>query len=415
MQNISFRVPSIHTYESYDATGALIQRVNSQTSARHIIRTQSGYNGVFPSTRPLPNHDYTLVCQDYGISQTALYTYTSGYVRKEIAGGPGLGNLIKGVTLFPEPDWSLLEAQALEKLSSSVRGDLDLSVDLAEAGKTVKMLKMTDQVTSIAKTMVNRRLGALKGLGSLLLLHTYGAKPLMQSIFGLAEENLAKVRNAVQHHRVRATGAFRPTQIQVPLNGYDYVFPVIGSGSMKYSITIGVDMTPAEWDGARFSSLNPVSIAWELLPLSFVADWFLNVGGYLRQMETALLYARNFNSGYRSKILAGTVDFGSYRKSSSPQGTVDDRWFGSATLFSQTRRVLSGYPAPRFPSFKASLGSSQMLSAAALLSQVISSGNSTPIQRIARVRQKAIQERARSYNAKPSDRQGVLPPSDWGV
>lgn len=40
----------------------------------------------------------------------------------------------------------------------------------------------------------------------------------------------------------------------------------------------------------RFGLLNPLSVAWELVPFSFVADWFLPVGDYLNAFDTALRF-----------------------------------------------------------------------------------------------------------------------------
>jgi hypothetical protein len=39
---------------------------------------------------------------------------------------------------------------------------------------------------------------------------------------------------------------------------------------------------------ARFGLTNPLTVAWELLPFSFVVDWFLPIGGYLSQLDTPL-------------------------------------------------------------------------------------------------------------------------------
>ena len=33
----------------------------------------------------------------------------------------------------------------------------------------------------------------------------------------------------------------------------------------------------------QFGVLNPASVAWELTPFSFVVDWFVNIGSFLRQ------------------------------------------------------------------------------------------------------------------------------------
>lgn len=46
----------------------------------------------------------------------------------------------------------------------------------------------------------------------------------------------------------------------------------------------------------RFGLLNPLSVAWELMPLSFVADWFLPIGSYLSGFDANLRF--DVTSGY---------------------------------------------------------------------------------------------------------------------
>jgi len=118
---------------------------------------------------------------------------------------------------------------------------------------------------------------------------------------------------------------------------------------------------------AGYTSLNPVSIAWELVPYSFVADWFIDVGGYLRSLESACLYGQGFKSGY---IVYGYKD--------KQDGFLDGQGksgntltFGSANAYvyqSYKRRGRVGvYPLPVLPHFKADLGWQRLISGASLL------------------------------------------------
>jgi hypothetical protein len=50
---------------------------------------------------------------------------------------------------------------------------------------------------------------------------------------------------------------------------------------------------------ASLGLLNPLSVAWELTPLSFVVDWFLPIGRYLEQLDTP----------YRFKHVGGTLGY----------------------------------------------------------------------------------------------------------
>lgn len=57
----------------------------------------------------------------------------------------------------------------------------------------------------------------------------------------------------------------------------------------------------------QFGVLNPASLAWELTPFSFVVDWFVNIGSFLRQFgETAGL---DFEHAFVSVKKSGTGQF----------------------------------------------------------------------------------------------------------
>jgi len=126
---------------------------------------------------------------------------------------------------------------------------------------------------------------------------------------------------------------------------------------------------------AGWSSLNPISIAWELTPYSFVADWFIDIGSYLRATESALLYQQAFRSGTSTSTyyrLFETEQSGvSQLLSNGKLTTTIDDCKAVSRQIGKNRSVLTGSPYPRLPSFRADLGSSRLFSAAALLSQFV--------------------------------------------
>lgn len=412
-ENIRFRTPGIWEHRTYNSSGALVQNLDQPASSAFVLRTSAGYTGPKIKGDPPPLHSYSLNVQRISLKHDATYNYANGTVRREEAHGPGLATTVSGATLYPAYDWSVLEAKALAKLADEVRGGLDLSVDLAEAGKTVKMLKLTDLVVDTVKTATSRRLGALKALGALWLLNTYGLQPTLSSIYGLAEENLRTVINKSQRYKVRASEYFYPTTCNVLAVVGSVDFPVPKGSRLKTSVTYGLDLRTDQFDIARFSSLNPVSIAWELMPLSFVADWFFNIGGYLRNMETCLLYANKFRSGYKTKLVVGNLPFTLLQKQGGTE-PYTSHWQGHLKMVDINRSVLASYPAPRLPSFRAQLGSSRMLSAASLMSLMLNTKKS-PLPKLPKDRQRRVQEGARALNSKPGDRRGTHSPSDWGV
>lgn len=364
MQNISYRMPGVSKHWIQYPSGA-ISDVSEPCSNIFIIRSSSGYTGKFPKTRPLPIHAYSFNWQRIKAYNVAQYNYTDG--RKEFRDGNILSTVVGGATFNPTFDVTNIYNEAVAKLSDKLRGDLDISVDLAEAGKTAKMLHVTDQLVDFTKTFT-RKFGILKTASNAWLQYTYGIRPLLGTIYGVADENLRVVINKTANFSARASAKYKPATVTVNTIWGPVNFP-IKSSSLKRSITLGVDMRTDQFDLGRWSSLNPVSIAWELLPYSFVVDWVYNVGGYLRNMETYLLYANKFRSGYKTVLSVGEASFELRDIGSSSTETHTSIHTGSVEQVDIQRTLLSSYPAPRMPSLNAKLGSSRLISAAALLAQ----------------------------------------------
>lgn len=396
IRNADYSVPLLQTNVSTTPSGArtVVSRL-ADSSKLHISTT--GYTGKRLNTHPLPVHAYHLNVQDFSLIQNfSNYQYADG---SKLEGSGGyISHISQGVSYIPTYNAAALEAKALDKLTDKVRGDLDLSIDLAEAHQTARMINATSKVADYTRVFT-RRFGALKTAGNAFLEYTYGVKPLVQDVYAAADENIRIVINKTQRIRARAVDFWTPTHVQFSTVDGTFNFPITG-GNVKFSISYGLDMSTDQWDPARWSSLNPVSIAWEILPYSFVADWFLNVGGYLRNLETYLLYANKFRSGYKTVLAAGDVQV-------TAQGTVSNVWPHQQWLYTGrlrhrdiTRTLLSSYPCPALPSFNARLGSSRLLSAASLFSTLLKSGGN-PVKRDKRL-SREVNRTVRDRQPKPN-------------
>jgi hypothetical protein len=291
-------------------------------------------------------------------------------VGPQFAGSPPLGAECSGPDRFKNPN---LANNALENLNEKSRGSLDLSVGLAELGSTKRMLGGIFKLEKYAKAYkaLSQRPGR-KGIkdvsGEAANLHlewTYGVKPLLSDIYAAADESVRYVRNALEKFEAGSIN---------PLNGVAKVARVAPNGLLqeyrhvwegRELVKIKVWLKTYDDDLSRWTSLNPLSIAWELTPYSFVADWALDIGSYLRNLETALLYNNRFHSGSITYLEAwdATITPTSFRWGEYDYvGITAER-----TYRSLNRVVLTGYPLPRLPTFDVNMGTSRMLSAAALL------------------------------------------------
>jgi hypothetical protein len=263
--------------------------------------------------------------------------------------------------------------EAVSKFYEAVRGDTDLSVDAFQARQAVKMFRDVSKLESLVSRVRVPYAGVLKPLKLLASKHLewkYGWKPLINSIYGTLDE-CAKhyAGDFSQVKRVRA----------VRRNSFSFA-QAIGSGpaadkrthTTSYRCELKVHYRLAEDDLdqlAGYTSLNPVSIAWELVPWSFVVDWFINVGGFLRNLESAIIYNRAFRSGYvtYSYLIWNTSHLSGTNVSGSSTDQFDLRaWCRYTGL---DRQPISSMPSPYIPVRNTKpFSAERLLTGAALLS-----------------------------------------------
>lgn len=268
---------------------------------------------------------------------------------------------------------------ALDRLNGKVRGSLDLSIALAESGTTARMVRNTFKVINHARKLKPPGgFGSTRDVANGYLQYKYGWKPLLSDVYNAANESIRVVVNKLE--KVQASARIpegRKYVRKYASYGSSTNVPIdrtVSEGSFSgCKVGVSLEIPPDAFRLDRWTSVNPVSIAWELVPYSFVVDWFLDIGSYLRNIETALLLGARFRSGYVSEIWRSEVK------------DELSNWVSPVNAFNQkhrytdnvgerldiifTRVRLAGYPFPRRPTINVSLGSGQLFSAAALLRQ----------------------------------------------
>lgn len=274
---------------------------------------------------------------------------------------------------------------ALSRLNEKVRGGLDLTVALAESSVTYKMIKSLASVQRYFKGI-----GPKRWANEFLQLR-YGWQPLLQDVYNVSEE-LIRVNLGMMKFKSRAHVLLTPkgflsnSNIDVSGLGHYTCHGVL----TKYELNcfsaceLSVVLAPPNnvQQLARWMSLNPLSIAWELTPYSFVADWFVGIGDYMRNLETSITYGSSFSSGYKSLLYA-------YNGASTLTGDTQGKPYdhsGENNYFTYSvtakadagfrwaefnRTLLTSYPCPNRPIVNTNLSSVRLLSAAALLTQTL--------------------------------------------
>lgn len=296
----------------------------------------------------------------YGRFYTNRANYLSDKPYRTPYGPVGSGE--SATVTIPPYDKSLLYNQALSRVYDKLRGDLDLAVDIAESHQTKRMFG------ELARW--ERYLGGWgpRRWANEWLQYQYGWKPLIRSCYGAATE----LRNFVAKKQRITGSAKQPFSDFKTKRSYANLFQVdmVTNCRGKAGCRIVLDYTRKENDLARWSSLNPVSIAWELMPYSFVVDWFFDVGSTLRNLETSFLYSQ-YVTGYMDELYAveckEVADF-------ADQPFAEVYWWKSKAYRRRiefSRTVLTSAPMPRLPQFKVKMGWQRWISAWALTSQIL--------------------------------------------
>lgn len=189
-----------------------------------------------------------------------------------------------------------LESEAITKVIKKLKDrKASLGEDLAEAGKTYYSL--TREVGNLARALyaVKRgdAAGALRHLSDkrglarrgadLFLQYKYGWKPLMSDIYGLSELLKQQCKPALLMTAQTRTTVKTPRLL--PKNGYDRKGNINIRG--RLALTGKINSNQARLPD-RIGLSNPLSLAWELVPYSFVVDWFIPIGDILDAMTPPL-------------------------------------------------------------------------------------------------------------------------------
>lgn len=145
-----------------------------------------------------------------------------------------------------------------------------------------------------ARNRANFRKSQPKAIANGWLELQYGWKPLMQDMYGacelLANEHAGIVKGrVVANHTVRvSTTESVKEDFNTKTLAYETEYTV------KYVLYYS-EGNPVLHDLTAMGITNPALIAWELVPFSFVVDWFLPIGNFLSTLDAS--FGLNFEKG----------------------------------------------------------------------------------------------------------------------
>jgi hypothetical protein len=293
------------------------------------------------------------------------------------------------------------EATANTRLNSSAalvaarlklkQGKVNLGVAFAERNATARMLG--DTATRIAKALRATRRGDIREAARALgILHDvkkprgsnwtnhwlqlqYGWKPLLSDVYGAAA---ALSKRPKDYFRVTAKAFRSDTDQWVDLN------PPTGSPSgltndgwgyltvadRERGVFARIDAIPDNDLVMSFTSLgltNPLLIAWEVVPFSFVVDWAIPIGNWLDSLDAHLGYSSAYTSiSYRNKTRWETNGIS---KSFAEYVFGANDFYGYKEVLAVDRIASSGVALPSLPRFKDPRSLGHMANGLSLLAQ----------------------------------------------
>lgn len=251
-----------------------------------------------------------------------------------------------GQTLGEAPEtvrFILGKAEQVLKLYRAVRkGDASGIHNALRKFKAFKAMPSSKRRKAIRKFASNARKDAA---GTWLQLQ-FAWKPLLADI----DDATRILADGLSQSDILTASAEGKTSCPAPLPDVQpKIFNFTWSGEHSVEVKVTYKITnPLLYDLEKLGLLNPLSLAWELVPLSFVIDWFLPIGNFLQALTQP--FGISFSTGYRTSVLTWNynVDF-THQKNQRFTGGKKANVGGE--LFCFRRQVYNGFPVP-VPAFR---------------------------------------------------------------
>lgn len=335
--------------------------------------------------RPVTSYSAVFsTCSRHSGSVIAIHRETKKMVYR-YTGPPMAPNLMRP----PEPHIEANGAQvgamsantrnklAVEVMQKVASRKTDYGADLGEMRSTLNHLAMTAKdllkaykackrgdMATLAAMFGGGKRGSHGSLESRWLEYQFGWLPLMGSIYdshqlvtkGFRQKSplMSAVRRQTDRiDEERIYSAQFKYRVQSQRADWVKVFYSVENGTLSTLAQMGL--------------INPLEVAWELTPFSFVVDWFLPVGNFLEAC-TARLGVTFIDGYYATYVEGSTTCFAPPVDVYNSDCTVNDQIVVN-DYSGYTRSKLSGFPFPGLY-FKNPFSTSHVLSALALIRQL---------------------------------------------
>lgn len=224
----------------------------------------------------------------------------------------------------------------------------------------------------VSDAIVGLGLSPLQTVGGFWLAWSVGLAPLLNDVENL-RNHVATLREQDVSFKVDSRAAMH-ADVERTVQIYEKKVNITATvlDQIEFGLTLSIDNLHA-FENWRLGLTVRPTLLWELTTLSFVVDYFVNIGQYLELLEASILNnGIRFHSGYKTTLRRTSA---LYEVSSG--ATYGYMSYNSASYWTKhnyvrkERSVLTSFPAPVRPTVKIPSAANALLNCAALLAQLI--------------------------------------------
>lgn len=204
-----------------------------------------------------------------------------------------LWNAVTGHLTVPSPDPALAEDAVTRAAADCADATWDTLTFLAEAKESYEMVggairKLYDRfvIPSALRAAKEARRGILRRFSEIWLSYRYGWMPLVYDVQDAAEAIASRKRKfdlkKGRGHNSTTWNDSTTWSVNTGTETWYYAETLSVSSTYRGKAYARiVDPTKNTW------GFDPISTAWEVVPYSFVVDWFIGVGNWLKSIMPA--------------------------------------------------------------------------------------------------------------------------------
>lgn len=191
------------------------------------------------------------------------------------------------------------------------------------------------------------------------LVYTYGVAPLVSDVYNSVEELALRLGFPVRkRYYASASGTSKSSQT-TNSDGMEKKIDARMSKSKRVTAYVEFDLENA----SRFTVGNPLEIAWELVPYSFVVDWMFSIGDYLSSIDAL----RAVSTMRVSTVTKVKYNHNVKLKYTNAFGVTYSNHNGANVFESHKRDIGYTLPLPSLPTYKPSTSYRAVINGLALL------------------------------------------------